>query len=91
MRLYIVRHGIAVPHGTPGVAEDDRPLTKDGIKKTRQAAEGLRAIECFPEIILSSPLPRAKQTAEIVLDALGKPIPIMLIDALAPTGNREEV
>jgi phosphohistidine phosphatase len=91
VRLYIVRHGIAVPHGTPGVEEDDRPLTQEGIKKTRQAAEGLQAIKCFPEIILSSPLPRAKQTAEIVLETLGKHVPIMLIDALSPKGSRQEL
>lgn len=91
MRLYIVRHGIALPHGTPGVAEDDRPLTKEGIKKMQEAAEGLRAIECVPETILSSPLPRAKQTAEIVLESLGKRIPLILTDALAPTGTRQDV
>lgn len=91
MRLYIVRHGIALPHGTPGVAEDDRPLTKEGIKKMQQAADGMRAIDCVPEAILTSPLPRAKQTAEILLEALGKQIPLVLTDALAPTGNRQDV
>ena len=91
MKLYIVRHGIALPHGSPGVAEDERPLTKEGIKKMQQAAEGLRAIDCVPEAILSSPLPRARQTAEIVLAALGKQVPLIEIDALAPTGNRQDV
>jgi len=91
VKLYIVRHGIAAAHGTAGIAEDDRPLTKEGIKKTRQAAEGLRAMECFPEAILSSPLPRAIQTAEIVSEVLGKSTPIVLIDALAPGGSRQEL
>ena len=91
MRLYIVRHGIAFPHGTPGMAEDDRPLTKEGIRKMQQTAKGLRAIDCVPDVILSSPLPRARQTAEIVLEALGKRFPLILIDALAPAGNRQDV
>ena len=30
MRLLVVRHAIAVPHGTPGVADNDRPLTSEG-------------------------------------------------------------
>ena len=72
MRLYIVRHGIAVPHGTPGVAEDDRPLTDKGIRKTKEGATGLRKLGFVPEIILCSPLPRARQTAELLRRAYGK-------------------
>jgi phosphohistidine phosphatase len=91
MRLYIVRHAIAVPHGTPGVAEDDRPLTKDGIRKMNQAARGLKALGCIPDIILTSPLPRAKQTADILVQSLGKQIPLQLTDALAPSGSHSDV
>ena len=91
MRLFIVRHAIAVPHGTPGVAEDDRPLTKDGIRKMNEAARGLRAIVGIPDIILTSPLPRAKQTADILVQSLGKQIPLELIDALAPAGSHSGV
>ena len=29
-RLYIVRHGMAVEYGTPGIADDERPLTDGG-------------------------------------------------------------
>ena len=91
MRLYIVRHAIAVPHGTPGVAEDDRPLTKDGIRKMNEAARGLRALGCIPDVILTSPLPRAKQTADILVQFLGKQIPLRLFDALAPSGTHSDV
>jgi phosphohistidine phosphatase len=91
MRLYIVRHAIAVPHGTPGVAEDDRPLTKEGIRKMNEAAHGLRALGCIPDVILTSPLPRAKQTADILVQFLGKQIPLELIDALGPSGAHPDV
>ncbi len=91
MMLYIVRHAIAVPHGAPGIAEDDRPLTKEGIDKMRKAAAGLKVLEAVPEIILSSPLPRAKQTAEILKEVFGKKIPLILVQALAPGGSRSEV
>jgi phosphohistidine phosphatase len=69
--LYVLRHGIAVPHGTPGVAEDERPLTPKGRKRMREIGRGLRRLGLAPERIISSPLPRAWETAEIVADALG--------------------
>ena len=92
MRLYIVRHAIAAPHGTPGIPDDERPLTEEGIKKMRQVAAGLRNLEYIPERILSSPLHRAKQTAEILLEAFGqKRIGLEILPALAPSGSRREL
>jgi phosphohistidine phosphatase len=92
MRLYIVRHAIAAPHGTPGISDDDRLLTEDGIKKMRQAAAGLRSLDYIPELILSSPLPRALQTAEILIDTFGqKRTRLEILEALAPAGSREEL
>jgi phosphohistidine phosphatase len=69
--LYVVRHGVAAPHGTPGVAEDDRPLTPKGRKRMREIARGLRRLGVEPERIASSPLPRAWETAEVIADGLG--------------------
>jgi phosphohistidine phosphatase SixA len=50
MKLYLVRHGIAVPHGMAGMAEDERPLTEEGIKKLNLSAPGLRSLGCTPDI-----------------------------------------
>jgi phosphohistidine phosphatase len=91
MILYLVRHAIAVDHGTPGVAEDERPLTAKGIEKMSEAAAGLFALGISPELILSSPLPRAKQTADILVEAFGGGVPLTLSSALAPAGNRENI
>jgi phosphohistidine phosphatase len=77
------RHGIAVPHGTRGVAETERPLTPEGRKKTAQAAKGLRRLDLGFDRIYSSPLPRAIQTAEIVGEALRLGTP-KILDALLP-------
>jgi len=88
MILYIVRHSDAVPSGTPGVPEDERPLTDKGTKKMREIARGLAAVDVKPELILSSPLPRARRTAEIVAEEMGGGIPLKLSDALSPSGNR---
>jgi phosphohistidine phosphatase len=91
MKLYIVRHAIALPHGTPGMRDDDRSLTEEGIRKMRQAAAGLRRLNCIPGILLSSPLVRARQTAEILLEEFGKDVKIKLTPALAPSGSRTEL
>jgi phosphohistidine phosphatase len=67
--LYIMRHGIAVEPGTPGIPDDERPLTPKGEKRMRQIARGLRALDLKLDRIVTSPLPRARATAEIIADA----------------------
>jgi len=81
-RLYLVRHGIAVPHGDPGYSDDDRPLTDEGRTRMRQVARGLRHLRVKPDRILASPLPRARETAEIVAKALGLTDALESADAL---------
>ncbi len=72
MILYVVRHGIAIPQDDPECPPDpERWLTPKGVDKTREAAEGLRALEITPEVFLTSPYVRAVQTAEIVAGVLG--------------------
>jgi phosphohistidine phosphatase len=74
MRLYLVRHGIATSRTDPQCPSDPkRPLTPEGIKKTRAAMLGLRALGVEPEEMLTSSYLRAVQTAEIAADALGFP------------------
>jgi phosphohistidine phosphatase len=91
MILYIVRHAIAVPHGYPGIEDNDRALTNEGISKMKQISTGLCRLEYVPEVILSSPLVRARQTAEILLQAFGKGIELKNFSALAPSGARQEL
>lgn len=72
MPLYVLRHAIAVERGSPDYAADDsaRPLTEDGIQKMRRGARGIRRMGLDFDLILTSPYRRARQTAEIVADAL---------------------
>jgi phosphohistidine phosphatase len=72
MRLIIIRHAIAVERGTPDIADEDRPLTRKGERRFREVARGLARIEPRPDMLLTSPLPRARQTAEIAAQAWGK-------------------
>lgn len=78
MKAGFFRHGPAVPRGTPGVAEDDRPLTPEGREKTARAAKGLRSLDLGFERIFTSPLARALQTAEILAEVLELPRPELL-------------
>src|SRR5262249_9293917 len=69
--LFLLRHGIAVPHGTPGVPEAERPLTSKGEAHVKDVAKGLKRMDIAPDRVVTSPLARARRTAEIVADVLG--------------------
>lgn len=68
--LYIVRHGIAVERGTPGIPDDERPLTDKGERRMREVGDALAALDLPIDRIATSPLPRARRTAEILADRL---------------------
>ncbi len=72
MRLVIIRHGIAVPRGTPEIPDEERPLTKRGERRFQAAARGLARVVRRPDALLTSPLVRARQTADIAAAAWGK-------------------
>ena len=71
MLLLVIRHAIAVPRGTPGIADAERPLTPDGEERFRAAAKGLARLVGRPDALLSSPWLRARQTADIAAEAWG--------------------
>ena len=89
MRLLIIRHAIAVPRGTPGVPDEERPLTRKGIRRFRAAARGLARLLPRPAMLFTSPLLRARQTARVAARAWGGPDPVEAV-ALAG-GEFEEV
>jgi phosphohistidine phosphatase len=65
--LFLMRHAIAVPRGEEGYAEDaDRPLTEEGRKKLSAVCRGLSHLVSGWDVILTSPLVRAQQTASAV-------------------------
>jgi phosphohistidine phosphatase len=64
--IYILRHGIAVPHGTAGIPDSQRPLTPKGEARMKEVARGLDRLKLDLQRIVTSPLPRARRTAEIV-------------------------
>jgi len=72
MRILIIRHGVAEERESFARSTQDdalRPLTRQGRKKMNKAARGLARLVPSVDVIASSPLVRAVQTAEIVADA----------------------
>jgi len=69
MELYFLRHGEADwPDWKK--PDDERPLTKHGKKEMGEVAAFLKRVKAKPDLIVTSPLPRASQTAEIAADGL---------------------
>jgi phosphohistidine phosphatase len=75
VRLLLIRHAAAVPKGTSGIPDHERPLTRRGREKFRVAARGLARIADHPDVLLTSPLTRARATAEITAAAFKRLAP----------------
>jgi phosphohistidine phosphatase len=90
MNLYFLRHGIAVKPGTPGFENDsERPLIPKGERRLRKTAAAMKELDLSFDLILSSPLTRARQTAEIVAGELKLLGCLKFTDALIPGGKSQ--
>lgn len=88
MKLYLMRHGIAIERGA--YPEDgDRPLTEGGIKKTQRVVQQLQTLNLSFDLIITSPLVRAHQTAKLLRQQYLH-APLEISDHLAPEGNLTE-
>jgi phosphohistidine phosphatase len=90
MDLYVIRHAEALALGQAGVADDaERPLSDAGRSGCRRLAEALLRRDVRPGRVVSSPLVRARQTAEELLAAWPDPKPgLVVCPHLAPGGKR---
>jgi phosphohistidine phosphatase len=70
MILYLIRHGIAVDREAFEGADADRPLTPEGVRRMRRSARGLQRLGLQLDAVWTSPLVRARQTADILADVL---------------------
>jgi phosphohistidine phosphatase len=66
-RLYLVRHARAV-WGAPGISDFDRPLDEVGRAEARDVAEQAALAGLVPEVLISSPALRCRQTTSVLLD-----------------------
>ena len=83
MQIYLVRHGDAVPEEDAG-SDRDRWLSSRGREAVRVLGRLLRDQKVEPEAIVSSPLPRAVQTAELLANAFDHFGTIVTLRCLEP-------
>src|SRR5690242_9827148 len=86
MELYLLRHGIAEDRSQTG-RDADRRLTDEGRDKLRRVLERAHSAGVEPSLILSSPLKRALETAEIAAHELGYEGRIVRTDAISPESS----
>jgi phosphohistidine phosphatase len=82
--IYLVRHAIAAERGPEWPDDGKRPLTVDGIARFKAVVAGLRALAVDIDIVVTSPLVRARQTADLLSSGLPSRPPVRAMDALSP-------
>lgn len=87
MTLLLIRHATAAAHGLPG-GDFVRNLVEKGQDQSQRVGKFLRKHDLIPDVVLSSPVLRAKETAEILAEE-GCPKPI--IESWLACGMRPEV
>lgn len=88
--LLLLRHAIAEDAGA-GQRDEERRLTGEGKRKLREVVAGMRALELPVEKILTSPLARAVETAEIVAEEYDLAGAVQVTRALAPGAGPDAV
>jgi phosphohistidine phosphatase len=88
--LYVMRHGEAVAREDEGYADDStRPLTLEGRKELQRIAKGLRRLGVSVDWVVSSPLVRSVETAQIIAELAAPGVPPELSETLSPGGSAE--
>jgi phosphohistidine phosphatase len=91
LELYLIRHGVAAERGEDFPDDSKRPLTSAGISRLRKEAKALDGLGVAFDHIITSPLVRTKQTADIFAEALKSKPSVSQSDALAPAGTSTAV
>ena len=87
MNLFILRHASAGTRRTNPLLDVKRPLDKDGKRHCLHLAHILNALSVSFDLIVSSPLKRSLQTAQLVGTETGYETPILISNALAPSAS----
>src|SRR5436309_9518738 len=89
--LYLIRHGLAEERGDAWPDDSKRPLTEEGMSRLRKQARGLARLGVTIDVMLTSPLVRARQTAEIIAAELDPRPHVTNIDSLTPDRSYQTV
>ena len=82
--LYIVRHAIAAERGPDWPNDDLRPLTERGVARFRKAVDGFATLGLKVDEVWTSPLTRARQTADLFAAGLSGELSVKELSVLAP-------
>jgi phosphohistidine phosphatase len=91
LELYLIRHGVAAERGEDYPDDSKRPLTNAGISRLRKEAKALDGLGVALDHIITSPLVRTRQTADIFAESLKAKPSVSSSDALAPAGTSTAV
>jgi phosphohistidine phosphatase len=90
MDIYFLRHANAGQPKLNPAKDDKRPIDKLGIEQSHDVGRALAALDVNPDVIISSPLRRATQTAAIVANELGYEDKLITDPALRPEASYEK-
>jgi phosphohistidine phosphatase len=90
MHIYFIRHGLADRSEWEG-GDFDRPLTSEGRSRIKKTARRLRALGFQPDLMITSPLARARQTAEIIAKVIGLGDELVVDERLDPGFDADRV
>jgi phosphohistidine phosphatase len=91
LELYLIRHGVAAERGDDYPDDSKRPLTNAGISRLRKEAKALDELGIALDHIITSPLVRTRQTADVFAELLKSKPSVSQSDALAPAGTSTAV
>jgi phosphohistidine phosphatase len=89
--LYFLRHAWAGDPLHDSAADEARELTEAAEAELRAAAELWRRLQVRPDVVLSSPLPRARRTAELLVEGVGTDTGVTVDDRLRPGATWDDV
>ncbi len=85
--IYLIRHAIAFERDDRWPDDTKRPLTHKGTARMREVVDGLVEMNVEFDLVITSPLVRAKQTADVILAGFDEPPALAVSDALSPGGT----
>ncbi|OAI47518.1 hypothetical protein AYO44_09400 [Planctomycetaceae bacterium SCGC AG-212-F19] len=92
MDLYVIRHADAQPLSETITDDAERPLTDTGIAQSKALGQCLQRLGVRLDVVLTSPLLRARQTAEELVKVWSKPAPpVEVVDALVDASKRKKL
>ncbi len=91
LELYLIRHGVAADRGEDFPDDSKRPLTSGGVSRLKKEAKALEALGVGFDHIITSPLVRTRQTADVFVESLKSKPSLSQSDALAPAGTSTAV